>query len=134
MAETKYMDFINKVLNKTKKGELAWRYLDENKPLYTHMGWVPKAKNIAEALSVSLVAREFDRDNSFYCSIDSFSLVLYTDNDEAIPCLYVIPKTFKAITYFAADDYGEQIVRLSNYIKSLFPSSEAFIDSFLEEE
>lgn len=133
MAEEKYEVFINKILQKTKEGALVWRYLDEKEALYTHMGWVPKAKNIAEALGASLIAKQFDRENSFYCSIDNFYIVLYAEKDELIPCLCVIPETFKAVTYLSADDYGDQIVRLSNYVKSLFPSSKAFIDAFLKE-
>ena len=134
MAETKYAEFIDKVLDKTKKGELEWHYLDENEKLYSHMGWTPKAKNFAEVLGASLISKPFDRESSFFCSIDSFYLVLLVEEKERIPYLCVIPETFKAVTYLSAEEYGEQIIRLSNYIKSLFPSSEAFINKFLEDK
>lgn len=75
----------------------------------------------------------FNVEDSFYCEVKDNYIVLYvTDNDPAT--LFVIPPAYKSIVQLTPDEYGSLITRLLNLVKNRFPSADAFIDDFLENE
>ena len=39
MADNRYIDFLNKLINETKEKKINWKYLDSNKSLYEGMNW-----------------------------------------------------------------------------------------------
>ena len=39
MAEKKYIEFLNKLIDDTKERKIEWKYLDKNKILYEGMNW-----------------------------------------------------------------------------------------------
>ena len=39
MADNRYVDFLNKLINETKEKKINWKYLDSNKSLYEGMNW-----------------------------------------------------------------------------------------------
>ena len=122
MAEKKYVEFIEKLLKKTKASEIKWGYLDSAETLYTKMGWAN-----------SLIGTpNFDTEKSFVTKIDSYFVVLLTDQKNLID-LYVIPSTYKNICTLKAEEYGEYTTRLYNLVRSRFPDAEAFITNFLNE-
>ena len=132
MAEKKYIDFLNILINDTKEGRIEWKYLDKNKPLYEGMNWT-KVSNMFGILAgeKETLRADFNVEDSFYTSANETYIVIYVWGNQPAT-LYVIPETFKKIVTFSPDEYGEFITRLLNLVQSQFPSGEAFIDSFLK--
>ena len=120
MAEQKYIDFIQKLHNKTKSQVIKWGYLDAAESVYTKMGWTDGLIGLPT----------FDTDKSFISKIDSYYVVLLT-NDKSLTDLYVIPSTYKNICVLKAEDYGEYTTRLYNLVRSRFPDADAFITNFI---
>lgn len=137
MAENKYTSFILKLINRTKEEQITWSYLDQNVQLCREMNWLDD-DNVFSAVSQALVGKNrrsfsFNVEDSFYCKVNDNHIVLYvTDNDPAT--LFVIPPTCKSIVQLTPDEYGSLITRLLNLVKNQFPSADAFINDFLENE
>lgn len=134
MAEKRYIKFIEKLIEETKKTNLKWDYLDSNKPLCYSMNWA--GGNVLTTMAVALSGNtdtvfRFDKENSFCCKIRDNYVVLFVE-DSNPATLYVIPPTFRSIVQLTPDEYGEYVTRLFNLVQSQFPSADAFIDSFLE--
>lgn len=137
MAEKKYIDFIEKLVNRTKEGRISWNYLDQNINLCRNMDWVDD-DSVFSAMSQALAGKSqrsfsFNVEDSFYCKVQDNYIVLYvTDNDPAT--MFVIPPTCKSIVQLTPDEYGSPITRLLNLVKNQFPSADAFIDEFISED
>lgn len=131
MAETLYMRFLNRLIAKTKSGEITWQYLDSNKALCQKMGWKSNEEPdpIGRIFAGEEIA-EFNADNSFYTEVSDTNIVIYEQkNDPA--SLYVIPPTFRKILCLNAEEYGEYITRLLNVVQRNFPNPDQFIVDFL---
>lgn len=120
MAEKKYIDFIEKLLAKTKAKEIKWGYLDSYETLYTNMHWTDGLIGMPQ----------FNTEKSFFAKIDSYYVVLLTDLSNLID-LYVVPSTYKNICTLKAEEYGEYTTRLYNLVRSRFPDADAFITNFI---
>lgn len=137
MAESKYTNFIGKLINRTKEEKISWSYLDQNIQLCREMNWLDD-DSVFSAMSQALAGKNrrsfsFNVEDSFYCKVKDNYIVLYvTDNDPAT--LLVIPPTCKSIVQLTPDEYGSLITRLLNLVKNRFPSADAFIDDFLEDK
>ena len=134
MAERKYINFIEKLVEQTKENSIKWAYLDSNLQLCKKMNWVYDDNGftaMAAALSgKSNQSFEFDAEHSFYCKIESNYIVLYVADRNPVIML-VIPPTFKNIARFSPDEYGDSVTRLHNLVESHFPSADAFITTYL---
>ena len=47
MADQRYIDFIETIIEYTKTKKLDWYYLDTNEELYTGMEWTKPPQNMA---------------------------------------------------------------------------------------
>lgn len=132
MAEKKYIEFLNKLIDDTKERKIEWKYLDKNKALYEGMNWT-KASNLLSIFAgeKDTVCADFNVEDSFYTIANETYIVIYVYGTQPAT-LYVIPKTFKKVVILSPDLYGEFITRLLNLVQSQFPSGDAFIDSFLK--
>ena len=131
MADQRYVSFIEALIQQTKGKKLNWRYLDREETLCEEMGWVKTTSLFAPISGVkSAPTHNFDTENSFYVNVSGTYVVLYVWNNQPAR-LYVIPSTFKKVATLTPEEYGEHITRLLNLVQSLFPSAEAFIDTFL---
>ena len=134
MVDQRYIDFIEKIISKTKEKNLNWRYLDSNKELYENMGWTNSRSeyDILMREKIFLIPK-FNTDDSFYTNINNMYVVIYVWENQPAK-LYIVPPTYKKVTTLPPDEYGEYITRLLNLVQSQFPNAEAFIDNFLNEE
>lgn len=135
MADQRYIDFIEAIIDRTKNKQLDWYYLDKNESLYKGMEWTKttteyglfstsgKEKNVAD----------FNLEDSFYAHLGEMYIVIYVWRDQPAK-LYIVPKTYKKVTCLTPDEYGEYITRLLNLVQSQFPNAETFIDNFLKKE
>ena len=132
MAEKKYIDFLNKLIDDTKERKIDWKYLDKNKTLYEGMNWT-KVSSVLGLFSgeKEKTYADFNVEDSFYTIVNETYIVIYVYGTQTAT-LYVIPRTFKKVVILSPDLYGEFITRLLNLVQSQFPSGEAFIDSFLK--
>lgn len=131
MVDQRYVAFIEALIQQTKGKKLNWRYLDREETLCEEMGWV-KTNSIFGPLvgTTGSTTPDFDTENSFCVNVSGTYVVLYVWNNQPAK-LYVIPSTFKKVATLTPEEYGEHITRLLNLVQSLFPSAEAFIDTFL---
>lgn len=128
---TDMRDFLNALLDATKKRKLNWKYLDENVDLCTNMSWNGSSLGIIGAMvsNSNRLPKKFDIENSFYAEFSSTYIVLLKQDNT--PCdLYVIPETYKSIAVLKSSEYGEDITRLHNLVKNNFPTAEGFIGEF----
>lgn len=134
MAEKKYIDFLNKLIDDTKERKIEWKYLDKNKTLYEGMNWT-KVSSVLGLFSgeKEKTYADFNVEDSFYTIVNETYIVIYVYGTQPAT-LYVIPSTFKKVVILSPDLYGEFITRLLNLVQSQFPSGDAFIDSFLKSE
>lgn len=131
MAEKKYVDFLNKLISQTKDRKIFWKYLDTNVVLYEGMEWTTTSTEFGIFGETKEKTRiNFDRENSFYASVNGTYIVIYVWNNQPAK-LYVVPETFKKVVKLTPDEYGEYITRLLNLVHSQFPNAETFIDNFL---
>lgn len=132
MAEKKYIEFLNKLIDDTKERKIEWKYLDKNKILYEGMNWT-KVSSVLGLFSgeKEKTYADFNVEDSFYTTVNETYIVIYVYGTQ-LATLYVIPRTFKKVVILSPDLYGEFITRLLNLVQSQFPSGEAFIDSFLK--
>lgn len=132
MAEKKYIEFLNKLIDDTKERKIEWKYLDKNKILYEGMNWT-KVSSVLDLFSgeKEKTYADFNVEDSFYTTVNETYIVIYVYGTQPAT-LYVIPRTFKKVVILSPDLYGEFITRLLNLVQSQFPSGEAFIDSFLK--
>lgn len=132
MAEKKYVEFLNKLIDDTKKRKIEWKYLDKNKIIYEGMNWT-KTSNLLSIFAgeKETICADFNVEDSFYTIASETYIVIYVYGTQPAS-LYVIPKTFKKIVFLSPEIYGEFITRLLNLVQSQFPSGDAFIDSFLK--
>ena len=134
MADQRYIDFIENMINKTKEKKIRWYYLDGKQELYEGMGWT-KSKKEYELFrgNIEILTPNFNTEESFYASIDDIYIVIYVWKDQPAK-LYIVPYTYKKVTTLTPDEYGEYITRLLNLVQSQFPNAETFIDNFLKKE
>ena len=135
MADQRYIDFIEAIIDRTKNNQLDWHYLDKNESLYKGMEWT---KTTTEYGLFSLNGKEktvadFNQEDSFYAHIGEMYIVIYVWRDQPAK-LYIVPNTYKKVTCLAPDEYGKYITRLLNLVQSQFPNAETFIDNFLKKE
>lgn len=132
MAEKKYIEFLNKLIDDTKERKIDWKYLDKNKTLYEGMNWT-KVSSVLGLFSgeKEKTYADFNVEDSFYTIVNETYIVIYVYGTQPAT-LYVIPGTFKKVVMLSPDLYGEFITRLLNLVQSQFPSGDAFIDSFLK--
>ncbi len=134
MADQRYIDFLNKLINNTKQKEIRWKYLDTNKSLYEGMEWTTTSTEFSIfAGSKEKVTLDFNREDSFYVNEGGTYIVIYVWGNQPAK-LYVVPETYKKVVEFSPDEYGEYITRLLNLVQSQFPNGEAFIDDFIKNE
>ena len=135
MADTKHIDFIEKVINKTKEKKWKWAYLDTEAELCKAMNWATSSgTSWLLQPTRNLFATHFDDEVSFVCKQKNAFIVLFVEPDSSLPTMYVIPKEYKGVVQLSPDEYGEYTTRLHNMIKKLFPHGEQFIDEFLAED
>ena len=129
MADSNYVKFLDVLINTTKSKKLQWAYLDSNKELIKGMNWCtsPLFSTIFSGEADPI----FNVEDSFYAKSENTYIVIYVSGNNPAS-LYIIPNTFKKIVLLSADEYGDQITRLLNLVQSLFPSADAFIDKFLQ--
>ena len=132
MAEKKYIEFLNKLIDDTKERKIDWKYLDKNKTLYEGMNWT-KVSSVLGLFSgeKEKTYADFNVEDSFYTIVNETYIVIYVYGTQPAT-LYVIPGTFKKVVILSPDLYGDFITRLLNLVQSQFPSGDAFIDSFLK--
>lgn len=133
MAEKKYIQFIEKLIDHTKMQKIIWEYLDSSKYLCSNMNWRGNSllSTMTEAISGdSGNSFKFNTEKSFFCKIQDNYVVLYVSDSNPAE-MYVIPPTFKSIVRLMPEEYGEYITRLLNLVQSQFPSADAFIDDFI---
>ncbi len=131
MADQRYIDFLNKLINDTKDKKIKWKYLDTNKTLYIGMEWTKTSTefNLFSG-SKEKVSMDFNREDSFYANENGTFIVIFVWGNQPAK-LYVVPETFKKIVELTPEEYGEHITRLLNLVQSQFPNAETFIDNFL---
>lgn len=129
MNTEKYNQFLEKLIEKSKKRQVKWAYLDESPSVM---------EKLPELLNFNGFAL-FEEDSSFYFEENNTVVILYVmkdEEDDEIPAgairLKIIPATGKNILELSFWDYQNLLTRLLNAVKSLFPNSEDFIDSFLK--
>lgn len=133
MSEQRYVDFIEKIIERTKEKKIAWRYLDTNKALYEGMHWTTTKTDFGFLASIKeITLPDFNQEDSFYANIDGTYIVIYVWKDQPAS-LYVVPETYKKVVWLTPDEYGASITRLLNLVQSQFPSGEGFIDSILSD-
>lgn len=130
MAEQKYIDFLTKLISATKEQILNWKYLDSNYNLFSSMNWV-KSTYLNALLGAQKTVPDFDTEDSFYIEDSGVYIVLLVHTGQPAN-LYVIPNTFKKIILLTAEEYGEYITRLLNLVQSQFPSGDAYVERFLQ--
>lgn len=130
-----YVEFIEKIIHKTKEHRIRWDYLDKNQDLYLGMDWL-KVKSQMDNLfpQKDKYYYDFDEENSFYAKINDTYVVLRVRRANLPADLYVVPYTYKRVVKMAADEYGEHITRLMNLVQNEFPDGKSFIDKLLAEE
>lgn len=134
MADSRYVEFIEKIIVRTKNNRLKWRYLDTKEELYEGMGWTKtETEYVIFGGNKEITIPNFNVEDSFYTNIDNMYIVVYVWMDQPAE-LYIIPNTYKKVTILTPDEYGEHITRLLNIVQSQFPNAESFIDSFLKNE
>lgn len=124
LSNDRYVNFLSKVLERTKSNRLSWKYLDHNETLCKGMFLTPANSDYDEY--------GFNEEQSFYCELDSTYIVLVVHGKNPAN-MYVVPNTFRNIVFLSAEEYGDIITRLLNIVRSQFPDGEVFIDKFLEE-
>ena len=130
MAENRYVNFVEALIQKTKNHDLVWKYLDEYPDLCRKMGWFRKVAD-PNNLLIQKEVPEFNSESSFYAHDAGFRIVLYVYAN--LPAdLYIIPSTYKRVLPLHASDYGEYITRLLNLVQSHFPDSEEYVDKLLK--
>lgn len=133
MAEKRYVDFLNKLINSTKERKIDWKYLDTNQELYEGMEWIKTSTEFALwGGSKEKTVLDFNKEDSFYAQEDGTYIVIYVWGNRPAK-LYVVPSTFKKVVIFTPDEYGEYITRLLNLVQNQFPNGESFIDVFLND-
>lgn len=132
MADNRYIEFLEKILQRTKRKKLEWKYLDDNTTLYEGMHWTRETQEFGITIMRTL-RPNFDVENSFYCRIDGGYLVILVRSNQPAT-FYVIPDTFKNVVTLKAEMYGNYITRLLNLVQSFFPDGESFIDSILQND
>ena len=135
MADQRYIDFIEAIIERTKNNQMDWHYLDKNEALYKGMEWT---RTTTEYGFFSLNAKEktvadFNQEDSFYAHLGEMYIVIYVWGNQPAK-LFIVPNTYKKVTYLTPDEYGEYITRLLNLVQSQFPNAESFIDNFLKNE
>lgn len=131
MAENRYVTFIERIIQLTKERKINWNYLDTNEELYIGMEWTnTKVEYRFLSENKEIITPNFNTEDSFFARVDDTYLAIYVWNNQPAK-FYVIPYTFKKVTVFTPDEYGEYITRLSNLVQSQFPNSENFIDGVL---
>lgn len=123
MADNRYIEFIELLIDQTKANELKWSYLDENKELVRRMGWYNETVVFSEYF--------FNEERSFFCKIGDMNIVLLTPNNDISSALYVIPYTFRNIVVLDFKNYGEILTRLANIVVARFPNADIFITDFI---
>ena len=133
MPDQRYIEFIEKIIIKTKAISLGWKYLDTKKELYEGMGWTSsKIEYEPFRGNREILSPNFNTEDSFYTNVDNIYIVIYVWRDQPAK-LYIVPYTYKKVTALTPDEYGEYITRLLNLVQSQFPNAENFIDNFLSE-
>lgn len=133
MADQRYIEFIEIIIERTKSKQLNWYYLDSNEELYTGMGWT---KTITEYgvfpfNNKEKIVTDFNQEDSFYTRLGEMYITLYVWRDQPAK-LFIVPNTYKKVITLTPDEYGEYITRLLNLVQSQFPNAEIFIDDFLK--
>lgn len=130
-------EFVSKLYSLTNEDKIRWDYLESNSELYDHSGLYPYSNSSIDNISkVMLNKQGFDPNNSFYASINSNYILIFTrlpaEKGEGIYerlQLWLVPRTFKAIEKVGAKN---NVVSLLSIIKSKFPSSSDIINDVLE--
>lgn len=134
MVSEKYIAFIEKLIEMTKRNALAWSYLDTEPDLCKGMEWTVDTRDVLSIFADVTNVKRYDDEESFVCRREGTYIVLFMKSNSATPSLYVIPHTYKSVAILKPDEYGEYITRLYNLVKSGFPQADTFIDTFLSEE
>ena len=132
MADNRYVDFLNKLINETKEKKINWKYLDSNKSLYEGMNWTYTSTEYSLFVGEKEKLKpNFNTEDSFYANKNGTYIVIYVSTNQPAS-LFIVPETYKKVVEFSPDEYGEYITRLLNLVQSQFPSADAFIDDFLK--
>lgn len=134
MANTKYISFVEKLIELTKKNAIGWSYLDTEPELCKGMEWAVDTRDVYSLFGEMVHIKHYDGENSFAAHKEGTYIVLFTKNNSTMPLLYVVPHTYKGVVVLKPDEYGEYITRLFNLVKSGFPHADNFIDDFLSAE
>lgn len=134
-VNNQYIEFIEKIIHKTKEHRIRWDYLDKNQDLYLGMDWL-KVKSQMDNIfpQKDKYYYDFDAENSFFAKIDDTYIVLRVRRTNLPADLYVVPYTYKRVVKMSADEYGEYITRLMNLVQNEFPDGKSFIDKLLVED
>ena len=135
MADQRYIDFIEAIIERTKNNQLDWYYLDKNESLYKGMEWTKTTieYGLFPTSGKEKIVADFNQEDSFYAHLGEMYIVIYVWRDQPAK-FYIVPNTYKKVTCLTPDEYGDYITRLLNLVQSQFPNAETFIDSFLKKE
>ena len=132
MAESRYVELIEKLIQKTKEKIIKWNYLDTNSTLYSNMGWCKKTINSVLFTNEEIIPA-FNTEMSFFAFDKGFQIVILVMGTNPAD-LYIIPNTYKRVLGLYATEYGEHITRLLNLVLSQFPDSEDYVDMILNKD
>lgn len=113
MDSKKFSDFIDAVINKTKRGVISWERLP----------------------STSSLAKQFSPSKSFICKFANGRMLLALDKASGAPECFISPEISLPYQRISSDNPEEvdgKLLRLYNLVYSQFPSVESFIDAMIQ--
>ncbi|MDU6307307.1 MAG: hypothetical protein E6579_11655 [Clostridium sp.] len=137
MADKKYVDFLDKLINLTANEKLDWEYLDSNLELASKCGLGIRDGGIIRFTlpPVSGVAKiAFNTEDSYFLEIDTNYIILYRDLESVtlIDSLHlrIVPSTFKGILNLS-EEYDDKVLLLRNTIVATLPNADAVMEDIL---
>lgn len=135
--ENRYVEFIARLIEKSKNGKITWQYLDSDPRLCQDL-------KLAEKPLISIPGTpsydfSFNTESSYYYQDGNIYIVLVStlsnkedDSDDDGVYLEVVPNTYKQKMHLSGKNYCTELVRLKNVVKSLFPNPDDYIDGFMK--
>ena len=88
MADNRYIDFLNKLINETKEKKINWKYLDSNKSLYEGMNWTYTSTEYSLFVGEKEKLKpNFNTEDSFYANKNGTNIVIYVSTNQQHRCL-----------------------------------------------